>query len=84
MHRDIKPANILINSEGHVKFIDFGLVGFEKPDKIWNTYVGSYNYMSPERMRLENYSYESDIFSLGMSIFSLALGKYPFDLEGKR
>jgi mitogen-activated protein kinase kinase 3 len=58
------------------------LAGERKSETVWETFVGTFTYMSPERLNCENYSYPADIWSLGMTILSLALGKYPFELEG--
>lgn len=42
------------------------------------TFVGTVTYMSPERIRSENYSYAADIWSLGLTIFECGTGKYPY------
>ena len=79
MHRDIKPENILLNSEGQLKLTDFGISKqLEKTYAITNTFVGTLIYMSPERMGGKNYSYSSDIWSLGLVILELACGKHPY------
>lgn len=87
IHRDIKPANILINSKGEVKIADFGMVGLnknsekEKSGKEWETFQGTLTYMSPERVKGLAHSFKSDIWSFGLTIAHLALGKFPFDLK---
>jgi len=84
VHRDIKPANILINSNGEVKIADFGLVGQKKGDnkQSWETYCGTGIYMSPERIAGQSHSYDSDVWSLGLVIAHLAIGKYPLEIKG--
>merc|ERR1711990_648573 len=65
-HRDIKPANILCNSRGNVKLTDFGIAReMENSIQMAKTFVGTFKYMSPERMQSEPYNYKSDIWSLG-------------------
>ena len=79
MHRDIKPDNILVNTDGFVKLTDFG-ISKQLDDTIAmaGTFVGTWLYMSPERMEGEMYSYEGDIWSLGIVLVELITGKFPF------
>ncbi|KAF8147833.1 kinase-like domain-containing protein [Crassisporium funariophilum] len=77
IHRDIKPSNILCNSNGEIKLCDFGVSG-ELINSIANTFVGTSIYMSPERIQGAEYSVKSDIWSLGISLIELALGRFPF------
>jgi len=79
MHRDIKPANLLINHHGHVKVSDFGIVrDVEYTNEQVDTFTGTYFYMSPERIMGKEYSYNSDIWSLGLTIMTCALGRFPY------
>ncbi|KAI1345067.1 MAP kinase [Xylariaceae sp. FL0016] len=77
MHRDIKPSNILTNSKGHIKLCDFGVSG-ELVNSIADTFVGTSTYMAPERIQGERYTVKSDVWSFGLSIMELAIGKFPF------
>ncbi|KZT28400.1 Pkinase-domain-containing protein [Neolentinus lepideus HHB14362 ss-1] len=77
IHRDIKPSNILFNSEGHIKICDFGVSG-ELINSIADTFVGTSTYMSPERIQGAQYTVKSDVWSLGISLIELALGRFPF------
>ncbi|KAF7314696.1 Ste7-like protein [Mycena kentingensis (nom. inval.)] len=77
IHRDIKPSNILFNSAGEIKICDFGVSG-ELVNSIADTFVGTSTYMSPERIQGAPYTVKSDVWSLGISLIELALGRFPF------
>ncbi|CAD8184750.1 unnamed protein product [Paramecium octaurelia] len=85
LHRDIKPENILINSLGQIKLTDFGISKqLENTIAIARTFVGTLMYMSPERTEGKNYSYASDIWSLGLIIYEMATGKHPYSVSNKQ
>ncbi|KAF9039890.1 kinase-like domain-containing protein [Panaeolus papilionaceus] len=77
IHRDIKPSNILCNSDGAIKLCDFGVSG-ELINSVANTFVGTSIYMSPERIQGAHYSVKSDVWSLGITLVELAIGRFPF------
>lgn len=78
MHRDIKPSNILLNSRGNIKLCDFG-VATETVNSIADTFVGTSTYMAPERIQGGAYTVRSDVWSVGLTVMELAVGKFPFD-----
>lgn len=79
MHRDIKPANVLANSKGEVKISDFGIAKvFSGSATKTVSVAGSTPYMSPEMILSQAYSFESDVWSAGMTIAECAIGAYPF------
>jgi len=79
VHRDIKPSNILINGKGEVKVTDFGIAAeLQSTIQMCGTFVGTFKYMSPERIRNEPYSFASDIWSFGLVMLECATGRYPF------
>ncbi|KAK3350703.1 kinase-like domain-containing protein [Neurospora tetraspora] len=77
MHRDIKPSNILVNSKGHIKLCDFGVSG-ELVNSVADTFVGTSTYMAPERIQGDKYTVKSDVWSFGLTVMELAIGKFPF------
>jgi len=85
IHRDIKPSNILINDQGEAKIADFGVSGqLQHTLSKAVTWVGTVTYMSPERITGRSYSFDSDIWSLGLTILEMALGKFPYDPSLKK
>ncbi|KAF2151436.1 MAP kinase [Myriangium duriaei CBS 260.36] len=81
MHRDIKPSNVLVNSKGQIKLCDFG-VSSELDNSVADTFVGTGTYMAPERIQGSPYSVKSDVWSVGLTLMELAIGKFPFSVDG--
>jgi len=78
MHRDVKLGNILVNSQGAVKLTDFGISKQISEQRMADTFVGTATHMSLERVNGEAYSFPADIWSLGLCVYELASGKYPY------
>jgi len=79
IHRDIKPANIMLESETDIKVTDFGAAALQSDQSTQVTGVGSPAYMSPEQVREEKLTHQTDIYSLGVVMYKLLTGKLPFD-----
>ena len=70
---------MLVNSKGFVKLTDFGITKqLDETIGLADSFVGTITYMSPERLEGEKYSFEGDIWSLGIVIVEMMTGKYPY------
>lgn len=78
IHRDIKPANILTGESDDIKISDFGAALSISAETTQVTGVGSPAYMSPEQLRDQQLSHQTDIFSLGVVMYQLLTGHLPF------
>jgi eukaryotic-like serine/threonine-protein kinase len=80
IHRDIKPGNILLSRDGEAKVSDFGAALQRKGMETSQiTGIGSPAYMSPEQIRMEKLNQQTDIYSLGVTMFRLLTGRLPFE-----
>ena len=87
LFRDLKPANVMLDDEGHIRLIDFGL-SKQSPDgpdgkrHPWSTErVGTWAYMAPEVHKGKRYCYSCDWFSVGVLLYELAEKDVPFGEE---
>ncbi|HEY5897307.1 MAG TPA: serine/threonine-protein kinase [Burkholderiales bacterium] len=79
IHRDIKPGNILLSQSGETKVSDFGASFQQKLQETTQiSGIGSPAYMSPEQLRLETLTHQTDIYSLGVTMYRLLTGRLPF------
>lgn len=81
IHRDIKPSNIIINNEGSAKIMDFGISKAHNEKGLTKTgaKVGTIHYMSPEQIKSQEPTNQSDIYAIGITLFEMLTGKPPFD-----
>src|SRR5678815_4087621 len=81
VHRDVTSKNIMVQRDGAAKVMDFGVArrsadssGLSKSGQV----VGTVGYMSPEAIRGENTTAQSDVFSLGIVLYEMLTGRVPF------
>lgn len=84
-HRDLKPENIMLQPDGNVKIIDFGIALLAGARRVtWRGLsgtVGTPDYMSPEQLRGERGTASSDVYAVGMMLYEMLCGHTPFDGE---
>lgn len=81
IHRDIKPSNVMMDSEGQVKLMDFGLVRAGDLSHLTRsgTVLGTPQYMAPEQITGGEVDRRTDIYSFGVVIYELLAGEAPFN-----
>lgn len=81
IHRDIKPQNVMMQYDGGVKLLDFGIATINDAPNITqkDMVVGSVHYMAPEVLKGKGATPRSDVYALGITFFELLTGKQPFN-----
>src|SRR5690606_486860 len=82
VHRDLKPANILINNEGLLKIVDFGVAAAQQDGDTQLTKtgyaIGSPKYMAPEQILGKKVDERADIYSVGVILYEMTTGQPPY------
>jgi serine/threonine protein kinase len=80
IHRDLKPSNVLVRADGVVKLIDFGIAqaASKRHHTRTGTVKGTVGYLAPEQILGEQVDQRADVFSLGLLLYQIFLGRYPF------
>lgn len=81
IHRDIKPENLLLGHDDQLKIADFGW-SVHEPCSSRTTLCGTLDYLSPEMVKGEPHHKNVDLWSIGVLMFELVVGKAPFHSEG--
>ncbi|KAM3182874.1 hypothetical protein ACTXT7_011477 [Hymenolepis weldensis] len=84
LHRDLTLANLLLTKDMKVKIADFGLATLIEPGEDHNTMCGTPNYISPEVASRGQQVLETDVWSLGIMLYTLVVGYPPFDTREVR
>ena len=78
LHNDLKPANILLNTDGIIKIIDFGIACLVSHQRQTGEINGTPQYMSPEQLRGEMLGPQTDVYALGIISYELLTGRLPY------
>lgn len=83
VHRDLKPQNIMLDAQGKVFVMDFGIARSVGSEGLTMTggYVGTPGYMSPEQVKGEEIDGRSDLFTMGIILYELLTNKMPYSAE---
>jgi len=81
VHRDLKPSNIMVDKDGNVRIMDFGIARSLKTKGITGAgmMIGTPEYMSPEQAEGKDVDHRSDIYSLGIILYEMLTGRLPFE-----
>jgi serine/threonine protein kinase/tetratricopeptide (TPR) repeat protein len=81
VHRDLKPSNIMIDKDGNVRIMDFGIARSLKGKGITGAgvMIGTPEYMSPEQIEGKEVDQRTDIYSLGVIIYEMVTDRVPFE-----
>lgn len=83
IHRDLKLENILVDMNGYLKIIDFGLAKMLDSESITKTYCGTPEYLAPEMISQTGHNFSIDWWALGILIYEMRIGVTPFFNKNK-
>ncbi|MGD1211999.1 MAG: serine/threonine-protein kinase [Candidatus Acidiferrales bacterium] len=79
VHRDLKPENVMIDAQGNVKIMDFGIArSMEAVTRLTGSILGTPAYMAPEQVAGKPVDYRTDIYSLGLMMYEIFTGQQAF------
>src|SRR6202142_758361 len=82
VHRDLKPENVMIDAQGNVKIMDFGIArSIEAATRLTGAMVGPPAYMAPEQVAGKPVDYHTDIYSLGLMLYEMFTGAAAFSAD---
>jgi serine/threonine protein kinase len=82
IHRDLKPENVMIDGQGNVKIMDFGIArSMEAGTRLTGSMVGTPAYMAPEQVAGKPVDYRTDIYSLGLMLYEMFTGVPAFSAD---
>jgi hypothetical protein len=82
VHRDLKPENVMIDAQGNVKIMDFGIArSMEAGTRLTGSMVGTPAYMAPEQVGGKPVDYRTDIYSLGLMLYEMFTGTPAFTAD---
>lgn len=82
VHRDLKPENVMIDAQGNVKIMDFGIArSMEALTRLTGSMVGTPAYMAPEQVAGKPVDYRTDIYALGLILYEVFTGKPAFQAD---
>jgi serine/threonine protein kinase len=82
VHRDLKPENVMIDAQGNVKIMDFGIArSMEAGTRLTGSMVGTPAYMAPEQVSGKPVDYRTDIYSLGLMLYEMFTGAQTFQAD---